>query len=65
MGALPTLRAATDPSVSGGQYFGPRGILEARGYPKAVQSSKQSHDTEAQHKLWAISEELIGVRYPF
>jgi NAD(P)-dependent dehydrogenase (short-subunit alcohol dehydrogenase family) len=64
MGALPTLRATTDPSVSGAQYFGPRGILEARGYPKAVQSSKQSHDTKAQHKLWAISEELTGVRYP-
>jgi NAD(P)-dependent dehydrogenase (short-subunit alcohol dehydrogenase family) len=64
MGALPTLRAATDPSVSGGQYFGPRGILEARGYPKVVQSSKQSHDTAAQHRLWAISEELTGVRYP-
>jgi NAD(P)-dependent dehydrogenase (short-subunit alcohol dehydrogenase family) len=64
MGALPTLRAATDPSVSGEQYFGPRGILEARGYPKVVQSSKQSHDTEAQHRLWAISEELTGVRYP-
>ncbi|MDT5087159.1 MAG: hypothetical protein QOJ61_4202 [Mycobacterium sp.] len=64
MGALPTLRAATDPSVSGGEYFGPRGLLEARGYPKVVQSSKQSHDTEAQHRLWAISEELSGVCYP-
>jgi NAD(P)-dependent dehydrogenase (short-subunit alcohol dehydrogenase family) len=64
MGALPTLRAATDPSVSGGQYFGPRGILEARGYPKIVRSSKQSHDTAAQRRLWAISEELTGVRYP-
>jgi len=64
MGALPTLRAATDPSVSGGQYFGPRGILEARGYPKVVQSSTQSHDAAAQHRLWAISEELAGVCYP-
>jgi NAD(P)-dependent dehydrogenase (short-subunit alcohol dehydrogenase family) len=64
MGALPTLRAATDPSVSGGQYVGPRGILEARGYPKVVQSSKQSHATAAQHRLWAISEELTGVCYP-
>jgi NAD(P)-dependent dehydrogenase (short-subunit alcohol dehydrogenase family) len=27
MGALPTLRAATDPQVRGGQYFGPSGFL--------------------------------------
>ncbi|OBJ78495.1 short-chain dehydrogenase, partial [Mycobacterium marseillense] len=33
MGALPTLRAATDPDVQGGQYFGPDGFLEQRGHP--------------------------------
>jgi len=36
MGALPTLRAATDPTVRGGQYFGPSGPAEQRGYPKVV-----------------------------
>src|SRR5256886_4759273 len=34
MGALPALRAATDPGVLGGQYYGPGGFLGARGYPK-------------------------------
>src|SRR5688572_2416717 len=34
MGALPTLRAATDPDVLGGQYYGPDGFAEQRGYPK-------------------------------
>ena len=34
MGALPVLRAATDPGVLGGQYYGPGGIFGARGYPK-------------------------------
>ena len=34
MGALPTLRAATDPGVIGGQYFGPDGFGEQRGYPE-------------------------------
>src|SRR5712671_4279404 len=34
MGALPTLRAATDPGVLGGQYYGPRGFFGTRGYPK-------------------------------
>src|SRR6476660_5270898 len=61
MGALPTLRAATDPGVLGGQYFGPDGFGEQRGYPKVVASSAASHDIEAQRRLWAVSEELTSV----
>jgi NAD(P)-dependent dehydrogenase (short-subunit alcohol dehydrogenase family) len=64
MGALPTLRAATDPDVEGGQYYGPDGLGEQRGHPKVVSSSAQSHDEELQHRLWAVSEELTGVTYP-
>jgi NAD(P)-dependent dehydrogenase (short-subunit alcohol dehydrogenase family) len=33
MGALATLRAATDPSAVGGQYYGPRGVGELMGHP--------------------------------
>lgn len=64
MGALPTLRAATDPGVLGGQYYGPDGWGEQRGYPKVVQSSRKSHDTDVQKRLWTVSEELTGVHYP-
>jgi NAD(P)-dependent dehydrogenase (short-subunit alcohol dehydrogenase family) len=64
LGALPTLRAATDQAVSGGQYFGPDGFQETRGYPKVVESSAQSHDAELQRRLWKVSEELTGVVYP-
>jgi NAD(P)-dependent dehydrogenase (short-subunit alcohol dehydrogenase family) len=64
MGALPTLRAATDPGVLGGQYFGPDGPGGVRGYPKVVPSSDQSHDVDLQRRLWAVSEELTGVVYP-
>lgn len=64
MGALPTLRAATDPGVLGGQYYGPDGFAEQRGFPKIVASSAASHDTRAQRRLWAVSEELTGVVYP-
>jgi NAD(P)-dependent dehydrogenase (short-subunit alcohol dehydrogenase family) len=64
MGALPTLRAATDPSVLGGQYYGPSGFLQMRGYPKPVSSSDRSHDIAVQQRLWAVSEELTGVVYP-
>jgi NAD(P)-dependent dehydrogenase (short-subunit alcohol dehydrogenase family) len=64
MGALPTLRAATDPAVLGGQYYGPDGFGEQRGYPKVVASSAASHDTAAQRRLWTVSEELTGVVSP-
>ena len=63
-GALPTLRAATDPAVVGGQYYGPDGFGETRGHPKVVASSRKSHDAELQRRLWAVSEELTGVVYP-
>jgi NAD(P)-dependent dehydrogenase (short-subunit alcohol dehydrogenase family) len=64
MGALPQLRAATDPSVHGGQYYGPDGFSQTRGYPKVVGSSKKSHDPERQRRLWTVSEELTAVTYP-
>ncbi len=64
MGALPTLRAATDPSVRGGQYYGPGGFLQMRGYPKLVSSNKRSHDTAVQQRLWQVSEDLTGVVFP-
>src|SRR3981189_2460220 len=64
MGALPTLRAATDPGVLGGEYFGPDGLGGLRGYPKVVASSDQSHDAILQRRLWGVSEELTGVVYP-
>jgi NAD(P)-dependent dehydrogenase (short-subunit alcohol dehydrogenase family) len=63
-GALPTLRAATDPGALGGQYFGPDGLGETRGYPRVVASSAQSHDADLQRRLWAVSEELTGVTFP-
>ncbi|CAM5733157.1 SDR family NAD(P)-dependent oxidoreductase [Mycolicibacterium aubagnense] len=64
MGALPTLRAATDPAAYGGQYYGPDGLFQQTGYPKVVGSSDQSHDTALQQRLWAVSEELTGVTFP-
>ncbi|MET8366301.1 SDR family NAD(P)-dependent oxidoreductase [Micromonospora sp. NPDC005194] len=63
-GALPTLRAATDPSVLGGQYYGPDGLGEVRGHPELVTSSPESYDLTVQQRLWAVSEDLTGVRFP-
>jgi len=64
MGALPTLRAATDPDVQGGDYYGPPGRRQFTGYPARVESSALSHDAEAQLRLWQESERLTGVTYP-
>lgn len=64
MGALPTLRAATDPTAQGGQYYGPSGFGELRGYPIVVKSTRQSHDEALQQRLWTVSEELTGVQFP-
>ncbi|MCB9451066.1 MAG: SDR family NAD(P)-dependent oxidoreductase [Anaerolineaceae bacterium] len=63
MGALPLLRAATDPQAVGSQYYGPNGPGETRGYPVVVQSNGASHNTEDARKLWQVSEELTGVSY--
>jgi len=63
-GALPTLRAATDPAARGGEYYGPDGWLQFKGYPHRVSSSARSHDEQAQRRLWQESERLTGVRYP-
>jgi len=64
MGALPALYAATAPDVQGGDYYGPDGWQELRGYPTKVRSSDRSYDPAVAAKLWIISEELTGVRYP-
>ncbi|GAB7036697.1 MULTISPECIES: SDR family NAD(P)-dependent oxidoreductase [Catenuloplanes] len=64
MGALPTLRAATDPAVLGGQYYGPGGRNEIMGHPRPVLSSPESYDVTIQQRLWAASEDLTGVRFP-
>jgi len=63
MGALATLRAATDPAARGGEYYGPPGRLQYTGYPVPVESSAASHDAAAQRRLWEVSERLTGVPY--
>ena len=63
IGALPTLRAAVDPSAQGGAYYGPSGPFQYSGYPTRVESSARSHEAAVQHRLWELSEQLTGVSY--
>jgi hypothetical protein len=63
-GALAAVRAAVDPDVRGGEYYGPPGRAQFTGYPVRVQSSAHSHDAAAQRRLWEESERLTGITYP-
>jgi len=63
MGAMPTLRAALDPGVKGGEYYGPSGFGEIKGHPERVNSSRRSRDREAARKLWELSEKETGIRF--
>ena len=60
-GALPTLRAATDPQVEGGQYYGPAGLLEMSGPPVLVEGNEASQDAQVARRLWDLSVEMTGV----
>lgn len=63
-GALPTLYAATAPDAAGGAYYGPDGMAEVRGYPRLANVPAQAMDEAVAARLWQVSEELAGVRFP-
>jgi len=63
-GALPTLRAATDPAAAGGSYYGPSGRHQYKGHPVLVDAAPAAHDVTASQQLWDASEKLTGVAFP-
>ena len=63
MGALPQIRASVDPNVRAGEYYGPNGRNEMKGYPIVVQSSEASHNLKDAATLWEESENLTGVKF--
>ncbi|WP_374612939.1 oxidoreductase [Gordonia sp. (in: high G+C Gram-positive bacteria)] len=60
-GALPVLRAATDPKAQGGDYYGPVGSLGLVGPPVLVEPSVKAKDRDVAARLWDIGAELTGV----
>lgn len=64
MGALPTLRAATDPDVTGGEYYGPELLWGLRGYPHHAPIPSHAKDAAVAAELWRQSEEMTGVTFP-
>jgi len=63
MGCLPELRASVDPAVKGGEFYGPAGKKELKGYPVVVQPNKTALDKGSARKLWKISEKLTDIKY--
>ena len=65
MGALPILFASTVEDLPGGTFIGPDGPAEIRGHPRPVEPSRRAGDSSVASRLWAVSEELTGVRFDF
>jgi NAD(P)-dependent dehydrogenase (short-subunit alcohol dehydrogenase family) len=65
MGALPQIRASVDPHVKGGEYYGPDGFNEMKGFPVLVQSNAASHNLDDARKLWEVSEKITGITFQF
>lgn len=63
-GALPLVHAACETVVPGG-YYGPLGWGQMSGAPGRVRPSTRALDREVGERLWAESERLTGVVYPF
>jgi NAD(P)-dependent dehydrogenase (short-subunit alcohol dehydrogenase family) len=63
MGALPQLYAAVAPEVRGGDFIGPDGFMQQRGYPRRVSASRAAQDTVVADRLWAESRRLTDVTY--
>jgi NAD(P)-dependent dehydrogenase (short-subunit alcohol dehydrogenase family) len=63
-GARTILHAATAPDANGGEFYGPGGFQQWAGAPRRVQPSRAALDTAARDRLWHLSEQLTGVRWP-
>lgn len=61
-GALPILRAATDPDVRGGEFYGPRWIV--RGRPVLETPSRRARRVDDAATLWTLTERLTGRIWP-
>lgn len=65
MGALSTLYAATEPDLTGGEYIGPLGQFQRKGFPALGTPHANAIDQNISRQLWEVSESLTAVIYPF
>ena len=62
-GALPILYAALDKNIVGGEFIGPDGFQQMRGYPTKVEADEYSNNKEVVERLWSESEKMTNVFY--
>lgn len=62
-GAAPIVHATVAADPTGGDYWGPGGLLEFRGAPKRVAASAQVRSVDVGAELWAVAEHMAGVRF--
>ena len=62
-GAQPSVFAATSESARSGGYYGPHGLMEFWGRPAEAQVRRLARNQNVRGRLWALSEELTGVRF--
>lgn len=61
-GALPQLRAATDPQAKGGEHYAPGQFGGLRGTPKQQPVAPAARKQEQQARLWSVSEQLTRTK---
>lgn len=61
-GALPQLRAATDPQAKGGEHYAPGQFGGLRGTPKQQPVAPAARKQEQQARLWSVSEQLTRIK---
>ena len=61
MGALPTLFAATQPGLKGGEFIGPDGWDNWRGYPVVTNELQKHYKESDAEELWRVSKEITGI----
>ncbi|MEM6767220.1 MAG: hypothetical protein AAF824_11415 [Bacteroidota bacterium] len=52
-----------DERINGGEFLGPDGFQQTRGYPTIVDSDADAKNIEVAERLWKVSEEMTGVFY--
>jgi NAD(P)-dependent dehydrogenase (short-subunit alcohol dehydrogenase family) len=62
-GALPTLFAAVASQAAPGDYYGPDGLFELKGYPKTVPIPPRAQNAKAAERLWSEAESLTEITF--
>jgi len=60
-GALPQLRAATDPEAGGGELYTPRWVNSGSPVRRPVTGLRNRPDD--MQKLWSVSEQATGIQF--